>query len=315
MKRQSLWRPVLFLVCFATALTSGADEFSQWTAAQFSAGALVYSCVAEVPANKARTTIGIGEIVELQVNGHLYDLDYNETEQIVVEDYPKGSWALFQPAGGGYADLWKYTGGSTELWTYVAPEPYSVTVTVAVTDSRTMYNDDEFWGFAADFNVILPTGVSIDMTGDDPERIGDPDPQGNQIGALSYFETTILPTTVSFTNVWFFEISTMQIVTFPNGQNLGFSTWYAYKPSAGNIQDSYLSCGLWSVYLLWNGQTFSNFDYFLIAGTYFYEGITSSYVPVQEYFYRVELQANKKSRVGYELDSGTLWGGWQGPYE
>jgi len=242
---------------------------------------LTSQTVSTTPADRTRTTIGIGEQVTVSV-----------TPVISV------NWSV---TGGGAVNP-----GSGTSTTFTASKSSSTSTIHAVvggTDCTLV------------FSVIAPTGMVYYHSTDDT-TLGTLGPPNNQIGARSRFTAEVQPTTVSFSNVEFRKIVSAANWTWPDGTPGSSAqqtdTWSA---SADNTYSNYwVSSGLNPIGRIHNGASYVDYSYSVnVNQEYKNESGTwigfASQIHINQY-----RGADQKARVRI-LTSTFYDGGWMGPWQ
>jgi hypothetical protein len=169
---------------------------------------LKYVCEAHAPTNDTRTTIGIGEKVDFEVDG--------------VPSGDTGAqydWMIFQCSGSDDGSLSIYNAPSTTFTAPIidAPNTETMSVWVSVDDpSSDIYGSQQI-----QYTVLTPTGVTPSIQNDGNSynnyNFHTKGPPNNNIGAETYFQQLYTPTSVSFYNVNFRENIPYQTFTWPDG--------------------------------------------------------------------------------------------------
>jgi hypothetical protein len=165
---------------------------------------------ATTPADRTRTTFGIGERVTISV------------------DPPRS--ATWSVTGGGASD--PPTGTSTVFTARMSP---SVPVVEAVFAGGTRC--------PMNFTVIAPDGLTSSLATDD--GCGTLGPPNNSIGAKATFDQVVLPTDVSFYRASFRENITGGTFVWPNGTTGSYSAtiWNYTVNQVNEATDSSKRCG------------------------------------------------------------------------
>jgi hypothetical protein len=239
--------------------------------------------VSTSPANRDRTTLGIGELVNCWTEG--------------------GIEVNWEASGGG-----SVTPAYNDSTTYTAPKsPATPTVHAKLDTADCTVN----------FTVIAPDGQTSEWDSDHP--LGDSG--GEYIGAASWFKVTVLPTTVSFHYASFREYIPAQGWTWPSGatENYSAQAGAPYSVNLANLWDSdHCAEGVGFgnyIGLLYDGQAYVYHTHTLNM-THEYKNDANEWVswyPIQGHFseYRESDQAGRLKRIA----GNTAEGSWQGPYE
>jgi hypothetical protein len=113
------------------------------------------------------------------------------------------------------------------------------------------------------FKIIAPDSIYVFKHTDRPYAIGTENPSGTSMGALTYYDITLSPTTVSYGDTQIRERLAPFFVTNPNGTISGI---IAVGATNGVIFSCYgggdnIEAGLRPVSLLWNGTNYADFSY------------------------------------------------------
>ncbi len=237
-------------------------------------------CTAAGNTNNARTTVGIGEVVDFG-------------------GMPDGTtWTV-----SGAGSISPTNGNGTKFTASL--NPGSATVTAQIDNVTTQTT----------FSVVAPDSISIQSSVDNPPNKNQ-NPNGTQMGAETDYVDIIGPTNVSFNNVLFRENPNPASVniTWPNNSNwvVAFhrSGW---QMGCGQItfKDSIDSPGpLFATSFIYNGTSYTNFS-FGNSWTDQYQNQAGIWTDFFTLTYEVEyLGSTRQCRVIYLGQPG----GWQGPY-
>ncbi len=234
------------------------------------------------PANRARTTLGIGEEVTCSVDP--------STIGTTV------SWGW---TGGG--SLSANTGTSITFSSSHSPSTSIVSASVGTAP----YSD------TLGFTVIAPTSITI--TNPQDVGLGNPGPPNNQIGAYTIYTMTVNPTTtVSFYNAQFRENIPQHQWTWPNGtqQTSGPKT-VLWKVNQSNQVPDNISDGPCPIGYIHDGTGYVDFNY-IITWKNEYRNKDGNWVEFATMNTNTEFSGvNQRCRETY---MGVV-GGWQGPWQ
>jgi hypothetical protein len=306
---------ILILMLFGFimgAITIGETIYEQHT--ESSIGDMTSETVATTPADRTRTTIGIGEEVVCRI-------DSNSWEDKDCEKIDDGPWTEVNDTIGDR--VWACsTGGtvnpsgvteddSTTLTADKSPDPV-VVVLVHVYDSEEKF-DDDYIEKTKTFEVIAPDSSTYVKNSDAPTWTAWTSGTKN-LGARTLYDVTEGPTTVSFYNVEFREHFTGETDTWPSG-----ATWYA--PSAdvyfgvnqANQSTDEQKTGLYDSNNLYTGSEWEDFSpSFSIYLQYKNQaGVWTGYntVPATRNYYH----SDRTASVGVDGEEGGNQGPWQSP--
>lgn len=183
-----------------------------WLPGSYPAGGEIVHETALTPPDPSRTTIGIGEVVNLSVTSY-YDVDTwvddNGFQWEYQDSMGVAEWSLSGPG------TLRYSWGDTNF--YTAPlSTYNtcVYIEVSVPDSGTQYVAPVLYD-GVPFDILVPNGVASLLWGDYP--IWADAPPVNSMGAHSNFAFQAFPDTVNFGNVYFREVIPSQVFEWPDG--------------------------------------------------------------------------------------------------
>jgi hypothetical protein len=235
-------------------------------------------CTAPGNTNNARTTIGIGEMVDFG-------------------GMPDGTTWSVSGQGNVYP-----TNGSGTVFT-ASKSPGSVTVTATIGNVA----------IPTTLNVIAPSSITVISEVDCPPWEENPD--GSQMGAQNAYIDAIGPTNVSFYNVDFREKPTPPMtLTWPNGTNsiISFNeatNAWGMSCESFTIQDE-ITMPLISTNHLFNGANFVDFS-FSFSWPDQYRNEAGEWTDFYTLTVKIEFRgSDKKCRITYL----GVPGGWQGPY-
>ena len=236
-------------------------------------------CTATGNTNNARTTIGIGEVVDF-------------------DGMPGGTtWSV-----SGKGRINSTNGAGTVFTASMSPGIATITATIGNATIQTT------------LTVIAPSSITIIGQYDWPQETEDPN--GTRMGAGTFYTNQIEPTTVSFYNTYFRESPTPDThITWPNGTNstLVFNqSTNAWGVSCGN--DTFTDgprMPLVSTSLIYNGTNFVDYSIATPPWTYQYRDENWNWVDFYTLTLTIEFRgSDKKCRLIY----CGVPGGWQGPY-
>lgn len=314
---------ILFMFIIG-AIAIGETIYEQNT--ESSIGDMTSETVATTPANRSRTTIGIGEEVVCRIDSN----SWADTDCEKVDD---GPWTevndtigdrVWACSSGGTINPSGVTSSNTTTLT-ADKSPDICVVGVDVYDSEDKFDDDAIWK-SITFDIIAPDGQNTAFKAD--HKSGE-DPNGTRVGAYSTFDATVTPTTVSFYNAELGENIPFQTDNWPSGPN---TTWGPYNGRSGdpdynamcdisvgydnmwvdhrdkrNIQRSQLD-GLNGLHVI---NRIFQMEYQNESGNWitFYDGLTSKYTYAND--------ANHNDQAFHTMagSSGDASGGWMGPFK
>lgn len=238
-------------------------------------------CTAAGNTNNARATIGIGEVV-----------DFSGMPSNTI-------WSL-----SGAGSISSRNGSGTTFTAPLSPTNSTVTAQVGPTSQ------------AVPFGVIPPTGLTPTLWYD-VTNFGINGPPNNRIGAESWFNIQVLPTTVSFHYVTFRENKPGDTYTWPNGTNMYTlpdtnNVWWV--DCDNTAQDDCVD-GLYPISLLYaNGHYNSFIEPCRVPLEYKNDsGDWVSWFPgrTNPCYYTGKTQTSKQCYNG----SSTAYGGQEGPWQ
>lgn len=180
----------LAVVLITHVASSPGDTYTQHTTS--SIGDITSQTVATVPADRTRTTIGIGEQVTCSIDpGTWVDKDCNTTANAIEDD----TIGDRQWSASGAGTVSPTTAGANNSATLTSHHsPGGVTIKVTVNDSGTKF--DDVVTKSKTFSVVAPSGIDVAFDADlSPYAAG---PPNAWIGASQRFIHTVQPTTVNF---------------------------------------------------------------------------------------------------------------------
>jgi hypothetical protein len=233
--------------------------------------------VATTPADRTRTTIGIGEKVICSTNPSL-----------------SVAWSV---TGGGSVS--PATGTSTTFTASKSPSTSTVHAKIGKAD------------YTLIFTVIAPTSITSVKKAD--VGLGTVGPPNNQIGAYTTYDITVNPTTVSFKWAELRENIPKHSWTWPNGTSGGMNAricpWivgYDNK-TVDNISDGPSPIGY-----IHNGTSYVDFNYIITWQEEYKnkDGIWTQWIAAEttNTEYRGADQKCRETHMGAA-------GGWQGPWQ
>jgi hypothetical protein len=304
---------VVLLSAFGTLALSAtlhADAFSQHT--QATLGDMTSQTEATTPADRTRTTIGIGEKVVCAISPASWvDKDCNETTQTIMDD--EIGTRTFSASGGAGVVAPTAAGLHDECTLFASKTAGNVTVGVSVLDSRQKFNDDAVTKSIA-FTVIAPDGASTSVTANPGFTAG-----ADRIGVKTTYAVKVLPDTVSFYKISFREHLPNKDVTWPDDTAeipYGAATDVPYTVNQANIAGDDIQDGLRPKARLDDGTTAPNPHYvnFDIETSWpdQYKNESDEWTTYVYLELKTEyLGNNLKGRHTYQGQSGD----WQGPWE
>ncbi|MHC4086322.1 MAG: hypothetical protein ACYSWZ_11350 [Planctomycetota bacterium] len=280
---------------------------------------------ATLPADRSRTDIGIGEVVECRV-------DSNSWEDKDCEKVDDGPWTEVNDTIGDR--VWACSGSGeisptgvtqSDTTTLTADlSPGSCEVEVDVYDSNDQYVDDEI-NMSITFTIYEPNGMNVSFDSDvSPWTAGN-----SKIGVKSKFLCTVLPTSVNFYNVDFQEdIPAQGPWTWPDGNDFNKPAetvpWGVRTINGGHNRtwDTVTSTNPLEPIGRLDGNPdpnitdyndFNDYDR-LIPEDYLNESNNWICWLPDESHPREYKGSNQKTRVGIKA-TNTDWGSWEGPWD
>ncbi|MDH4241839.1 MAG: hypothetical protein OEW48_19945 [Phycisphaerae bacterium] len=301
---------ILFMFIIG-AIAIGETIYEQNT--ESSIGDMTSETVATTPANRSRTTIGIGEEVVCRIDSN----SWADTDCEKVDD---GPWTevndtigdrVWACSSGGTINPSGVTSSNTTTLT-ADKSPDICVVGVDVYDSEDKFDDDAIWK-SITFDIIAPDSSTYVKNSDSPTWTAWTSGTKN-LGARTLYDVTEGPTTVSFYNVEFREHFTGETDTWPKT-----TTWNA--PSAdiyfgvnqANQSTDEQKTGLYDSNNLYTGTEWQNFSpSFSIYLQYKNQaGVWTGYNTVtatRNYYH-----TGRTARVGVDGVNGGTQGPWQSP--
>jgi hypothetical protein len=235
-----------------------------------------------IPANRERTTLGIGEPV-----------------LCFVHPFVVAHWECVGPG------MLEPDDGDAEIATFTASQsPSSSSVHATVGDLE----------FVLDFDVIPPNGMGV--VWDSDLALGTPGPPDNSVGARSVFAQFVQPMTVSFHWAQFRENIPETTWIWPDGSVGTFAAAVVpWGVEEGNVQIDTISSALDPIGRLWNGQAYVPFTWTVpVPEEYLNEA--GQWVHWLAATGPAEYSGTDQSaRVGRGVPGHTEYGGWQGPWQ
>ena len=285
-----------------------------------SIGPIEHQCTEEYPSPRSRTTIGIGETMDLWVDENTWnDPDYlfqaSGGQQTVPDGIGDTTWSVLSGEGTVYPTM----GTSTVLTADMAESDNTITVEASVEDSP--LGDDQPVKKNIAVDAKIPNGMQIVAKRDAPEERGQPG--DDKIGMRTYFTQQVKPVTVNFSKVKFREVKGAQVVTWPDGTNHNVpattNPHLEYSVSTGN--------GIPNLWVDMVGDPARTKNLIKMAGNFV--DFTWTRDPIEHQFEnkagwkkfndqthpREYVGATRKGRSGVTNDGSTEWGSWQGPYK
>lgn len=293
-----------WMLAMSSWVTSRGDTYTQETAATI--GNITSQTVATVPADRTRTTVGIGEQVTCSIDpGTWVDKDCNTTTNAIEDDtIGDRQWSA---AGAG--TISPTTAGANNSATLTAHHsPGTVSVEVNVLDSQTKYNDTVTK--SKSFTVIAPTGETTGARTDAPYGVAGP--PNNTIGAHSTWLITVQPATVSFANARLREHIPNDVTwNWPNGTSTIFTKRTLPIPvNANNQFNDEFGSGTEAIGRINNGMGFVNHSNLVSVPRQYQNqsGLWTGYTTIQ---WKAEYRgADQQARTHFASSAGS----WQGPY-
>lgn len=229
-------------------------------------GDVKHQCTEEFPAPRSRTTIGIGESIQLWIDESSWndpDIMYVGSGQTIVYDsIGDVTWTVT----GGEGNVYPPMGTSTVLTADLASSDNTITVEVSVDDSPE--GDDQPVKKNVAVDAKIPTGVQNLKV----ENLSLGAAGNVQIGASAKFTQQITPISVNFKAVQFRLTRPAKTITWPDGTMQTFAeTTGGYSVgdlslgnffgTANNVVTINFSDGLYPKGRLNNGTAFVDFSY------------------------------------------------------
>lgn len=312
--------PFVSRLVLTTVLLAPSMVFGQYYTAgpAPSIGPIEHQCTEEYPTPRSRTTIGIGETMDLSVDENTWnDPDYlflaSGGQQTVPDGIGETTWSVLSGEGTVYPTM----GTSTVLTADMAESDNTITVEASVEDSP--LGDDQPVKKEIAVDAKIPTGMQIVVAHDVP-----PGADGDaKIGMLTEFTQQVKPVTVNFSKVKFREVKGAQVINWPDGTNQNV-------PATADPHLPYSVSTESGVPNLWRdkvGEGPNPRALLNMAGTDV--DFTWTRDPIEHQFEnkagwkkfndqthpREYVGATLKARCGITNDGTTDWGGWQGPFK
>ena len=290
---------------------AGADQYDPFPAPT---GAMTSRTHVEVPADRTRTTIGICEVVDLEVSA--VDLDCNVTKgQLETDTLGTPQWSR---EGCGNVEADELNGWKAVLTAHASPG--DVTVTFTANDSGA-HGHNESFSTSKTFTVKAPDGESFVYDQEGDYGGGDPPGDDDCMGFDAYYQVTVQPTTVSFVNAALRENKPYQAWTWPDGTE---DEWPAEQPMFEVNEDNTWVEGdecyhYWpSVSLLWNAQELEYEDkwlYFAFPQEYNDQNFDwECYLPDGEHIHVFREVDFKAQCIRSSSGTGGVESPWMGPW-
>ena len=235
--------------------------------------------VAATPSDRTRKIIGIGEEVNCSIR---------------PASVGSAIWS-----GGAFTSP---TGTSTTFNASKSPSTPTIKATVGGKDCTVA------------LTVVAPSGLTVSFSSDgSPGTAG---PPNNNIAALSVFDFTITPTTVSFYNIELRENIPGETWTWPDGTSgARASAIVNYTVGQDNKGADTVGDSLKPISRINNGSSYVNFNYIVRVPEEYknQSGVWMSWLSTETHprDFRGSDQKSKVSLVG----SNTAQGGWMGPWQ
>lgn len=266
-----------------------------------------------IPANRTRTTVGIGENVTCTIDPATWvDCDFNtETGEGEDDEIGTRTWTLEGPQKDN-CSLSATTGDSVILTCSLSPG--NVTIKVSVRDSDLKHPDGAVV-LTKTFTIVAPDTATYVKDADVPPwtiwTTGD-----KYLGARTKYTITLGPTTVSFYGASIREnFGAGETRTWPDG-----STWYGHDGTVGPIPPDYSNQmidtqgeGLHNSLKLYTGTVWQDLSLsFQIPLEYL--NAASTWVPFRTVVGTADFyQADRKTVVGVAGVKGSPQGPFQAP--
>lgn len=236
--------------------------------------------VSPTPSDRSRTTIGIGEEVNLS-----------------TDPATTVSWSV---TGGGSVS--QTSGSSTKFTASKSPSNSTISVTV---DSKVI---------EIPFIIIVPDGIK--STANSNPGVGTPGPPNNMIGAKTVFNCVVQPTSVSFYNADFQENIPVDNWTWPNGtQSSSGPKIVTWSVRYDNKTTDSVSFRGYSISLIWDGTNYVSYGH-TIRVPEEYKNELGKWIEWlgSETHYKEVRGSDQKSRVSLNATNNEP-GTWQGPWQ
>ena len=294
----AVWATAAFL---AGPPAARGDTYTQAT--QATVGNITSQTVATTPANRARTTIGIGEEVDCSIDQATWaDTDCNVTQgQVENDTIGTCTWSV-----SGAGTLSTTTGFSTRLTAHQSPG--TAVVEAVVKDSQTKYNESVTK--TKSFSIIAPNGETATVKQNTGLGLA---LGNNQIGSETIFAVTVQPTTVSFYRASLRENIPNINFTWPDGTADTFTARILPIPQdMANQYDDQFGYGPDPIGRIRQGAAFVNFTINIPVPREYrnQSGLWVVYTTVPS---KSEYRgADQKSRQHF---NAAAIGSWQGPWQ
>jgi hypothetical protein len=309
---ESSTRNILSFVLLGSFLCFSAHAVTYTQCSDAWIDAMTSQTAATTPANRARTTIGIGEEVTCSINASTWS-DWDRANGTPVQDTigyrvwgcsPTGT---VNPSGSTYSDSTGLTAKKTAG---------TCTVGVNVFDSEAKFCDSPIYRSIV-FTIIEPEMISYSFSHDDVLGWTAWSSGTRYLGAHSWFSVTVNPTSVSFYNVGFQEnFGTGETHTWPDG-----TTWDGPTGVIGPVSPTYANgmgdeqqTGLYNSSKLYNGSTWQDF-FPSNSLPWEYVGDTGAVPFYTCGAFRHYYQSSRETQVGVGPSGGAEWGGSMGPWQ
>ncbi|MEI8380967.1 MAG: hypothetical protein WCJ09_12615 [Planctomycetota bacterium] len=274
-------------------------------------GEIVTECVEEYPTPRSRTTIGIGELVNLSIDPDSWvdpDIPIGSGNPYDYDELSEITWTA-----NGDGTVYPTVGASTQLVADLCSLNGSVTVEASAEDAG--LGDDPPVIKQANFSLEIPSGENVIGCIHGPFGAGN-----THVGMRTNFAIQIAPATVNFSRVKFREDREAVDVTFPDGVTNIKQPQAFIPPMGGNVSTQ---AGLPNIHgdllgdapnpkaALLKAGMWANFNWERKVDQQFQDknGMWNKFHSV---VHKREYDAsNLKARTGID---GTEWGGWMGPF-
>lgn len=232
------------------------------------------------PSDRSRTTIGIGEEVNLS-----------------TDPATTVSWSV---TGGGSVSE---TSGSSTKFT-ASKSPSNSTIRASVSSKV----------IELQFSIIAPDGMTSTI-GSEPS-LGTSGPPNRLIGAKTIYDCFVTPATVSFYNIELRENIPSHTWTWPDGTVQNYGPKYVnWSVSYDNKTTDSVSTGLIPITQMWNGTTYVSFTSVTKVPEEYKNETSTWTIWLGGETHNNEFRgSDQKARVSLNA-TNNVFGTWQGPWQ